>query len=280
MNDYGGEQSKPCVLAIAGLDPSGGAGLPADARAIAAFGAHACGIATAVIAQNTKGVSRFEAVTPDMLRAQLDNLLEDVTPSAVKIGMLPTVESVTVVVERLRRLKHVPIIVDPVFAPSSGPAFSVASTISALLDQLLPLAEMVTPNIPEAEKILGITIPDLQAMREAAMAIGERYGSRFVLLKGGHLTEEAAGESGDENDEESVVDVLFDSSSHTLTPLRMARIGGYEVRGTGRMLASAIAAQRARGVAVPDATWRAKAWLATQMSHAVVIGGGRRVASG
>src|SRR4051812_14167085 len=158
MSDSIEELAKPCVLAIGGLDPSGGAGLPADARALGAVGAHPCGVAPAVIAQknpgvarfwgggpglfgaaprkfleviaqNPRGVARFEAVSPAMLAAQLDNLLEDIAPRAVKIGMIPDSDSVAAIVDRLLRLKNVPIVVDPVFAPSNGPAFSGTTTV-------------------------------------------------------------------------------------------------------------------------------------------------------
>lgn len=260
------------MLTIGGLDPSGGAGLPADARAIAAFGAHACGVATAVIAQNTQGVARVEAVSPEMLAAQLDNILEDIMPRAVKVGMLPDSDSVKVVVEYLRALT-VPIIVDPVFAPSSGPEFSGSETIAAITTQLLPIVEMVTPNIVEAERLLSTPVSDSAAMQEAARAIGQRTGTRFVLIKGGHLKTDTA------RDDE-IVDVLFDRASALLTEFRLPRIDGYEVRGTGCMLASAIAAQRAQGVPVEDAVWHAKSWLTSQMSRAIVIGKGRRVISG
>jgi len=267
------DHRKPCVLTIGGLDPSGGAGLPADARAVAAFGAHACGIATAVIAQNTQGVARFEAVSPEMLAAQLDNLLEDITPAAIKIGMLPNSKSIAIVANRLRQLHNVPIIVDPVFAPSSGPEFSGATTIDALLTELAPMAELITPNLLEAQRILGISITVVDEMREAAGAIGARFGLRFVLLKGGHLPSDKNQTDGGE-----VVDMLFDAEGCTFVELSLPRVAGFEVRGTGCMLASAIAAQRAQGVEMEEAAWAAKRWLAQQIARAVVIGKGRRVA--
>jgi hydroxymethylpyrimidine/phosphomethylpyrimidine kinase len=142
----------PCVLTIGGLDPSGGAGLPADARAIRAFGAHPCAVTTAVIAQNTQGVALVEAVSRNMLRTQLLNLLDDITPGAIKIGMLPNQELVQIVVEILQDLR-IPIVLDPVFAPSSGAAFSDDCAVRLIASQLLPLCALVTPNILEAVRL-------------------------------------------------------------------------------------------------------------------------------
>jgi hydroxymethylpyrimidine kinase/phosphomethylpyrimidine kinase len=266
------------MLAIGGLDPSGGAGLPADARAAAAFGVHCCGITTAVIAQNTRGVAEIEPVSPALLAAQLDNLLEDITPRAVKIGVLPNAASAQVVLQRLRQMGSTPLIIDTVFAPSSGPRFADEATVCAIVEHLLPLAEVVTPNIPEAEKLLGAPIADRDAMRAAAQLIHDRYGARHVLLKGGHLPD-AAGREDIAGDAEVICDALdiFYDGKHVIE-MRLPRVIGSEVRGTGCMLASAIAALRARDVAVLDAAWRAKAWLTEEIKNAGAIGQGRRVA--
>jgi hydroxymethylpyrimidine/phosphomethylpyrimidine kinase len=258
------DNNVPCVLIIGGLDPSGGAGLPADARAVSAFGAHPCGITTAIIAQNTRGVAKVEPVSPVMLAAQLDNLLEDIAPRAVKIGMLPNTAAAEVVAQRVLQLRDVPLIVDTVFAPSSGPRFAADETIRYIAEYLLPLADVVTPNIAEAEQLIGAPITDLSTMITASQLIHERYGARYVLLKGGHLPTNA-------------VDVLFDGQH--IVELRASRVTGYEVRGTGCLLASAIAAQRAHGIPVIEAAQRAKVWLTQQIQNAKTIGGGRRVAT-
>jgi hydroxymethylpyrimidine kinase/phosphomethylpyrimidine kinase len=259
----------PCVLAIGGLDPSGGAGLPADARAVAAFGAHACCIATAVIAQNTQGVARFEAVSPQMLAAQLDNLLQDVMPRAIKIGMLPDAESVQVVAGRVLALPDVPVVFDTVFAPSSGPQFSNRETIRFIAQKLLPLCTLVTPNIGEAQVLCdiaatSITIENKADMIEAARCIQSSYGASRVLVKGGHLQDAEA------------LDVLLDGEN--VIEFSTSRLGGVEVRGTGCLLASAIAAQLAHGVAIEDAIRAAKSWLTGKIATAQPIGKGRRVA--
>jgi hydroxymethylpyrimidine kinase/phosphomethylpyrimidine kinase len=261
-------QSTFVVLTIAGLDPSGGAGLPADARACAAFGAHACAIATAVIAQNTQGVQRWEAVSHEMLAAQLDNLLADITPHAIKIGMLPSANAVEIVAERLSQLPDTPLILDTVFAPSSGPRFSSQATIQAIQKYLLSRCDFVTPNIPEAAQLVGKKIRNWEAAREAAQEIHERFGPRHVLLKGGH----AATLDGQENES---VDLLFDGRA--LHELRAPRIAGIEVRGTGCLLASSIAAQRAQEVLPMAAAQAAKAWLTEKIQIAQCIGHGRRI---
>ncbi len=253
----------PCVLTIAGLDPSGGAGLPADARACAAFGAHALPIATAVIAQNTRGVADFEPVSATLLAAQLDTILLDITPRAVKIGMIPNATAVEIIASRVANL-GVPVIVDPVFAPSSGPHFSNEDTIKALCELLLPLCDVVTPNWLEAEKLLARQIAPHE-VGDAAQEIAEKFQARAVLIKGGHALESA-----------EVCDILWDGAR--LHEFHAPRIAGLEVRGTGCLLASAIAAQRARDVPLPEAVQHAKTWLTTQIQNAVAIGKGRRVA--
>jgi hydroxymethylpyrimidine/phosphomethylpyrimidine kinase len=254
----------PCVLAIGGLDPSGGAGLPADARAVAAFGAHACCIATAVIAQSTQGVFRFEAVSPQMLAAQLDNLLYDITPRAIKIGVLPDAATVEVIAERVLALPHVPLVLDTVFAPSSGPQFSNRETVQIIAQKLLPLSALVTPNIGEAQQLCDATITNKADMIEAARCIRNRYGAQRVLVKGGHI------EGAD------ALDILLDGED--VMELSTPRLKGIEVRGTGCLLASATAAQLAHGIPIKDAVREAKAWLTDRIANAQSIGQGRRVA--
>lgn len=262
--------SIPCVLTIGGLDPSGGAGLPADARACMAFGAHALGITTAVIAQNTRGVQTWRAVSDAMLAAQLDNLLSDIAPRAIKIGMQPTVGHVEIIVSKIDALRDklmhdVPLVLDTVFAPSHGRRFVSGPAIAAIQKYVVPRCDLVTPNISEAEQLCGRELSDWNAVRDAAREIHDRFGARHVLLKGGHW-----------NDPQESIDLFFDG--HELIELRAPRVLGYEVRGTGCLLASAIAAQRAQNVAPLEAAQNAKAWLLEKIKTAHAIGGGRRVA--
>ena len=314
------ENGAICVLTIGGLDPSGGAGLTADARAQAAFGAHCCPVATAVIAQNTRGVFEIEPVSPRILAAQIDRLLEDIAPRAVKIGMVPGLEHARVIAARLRLLRDLPIIIDTVFAPSAGPGFADDATVRYIAEQWLPLCDIVTPNTIEAARLCGAPVDDLESMKRAAGAIAKRFGPRHVLVKGGHLplnhsalnvavtttsdinptTAATANDAikNTQNQSDALVadalvadalvadalvadalvatDILFDGA--TMTELRANRVAGYGVRGTGCLLASALAAQRARDVPVEEAARRAKVWLTQQIRTAKAIGGGSRVA--
>lgn len=255
-----------CMMGIGGLDPSGGAGLPADTRAAAAFGVHLCGVTTAVIAQNTRGVQAIEPVSPVMLRAQLTNLLNDVRPQSVKIGMLPSVEAVEIVAEALRSLPPLPIVLDTVFAPSSGLTFSGDDTIAAIVEHLFPLCELVTPNRGETARLCAIDAIAAESAEQAAQLIGS-LGPRHVLIKGGHAPDDAF----------EVADWLWDGE--LLMELCAPRVRGYEVRGTGCLLATALAAQLGQGVEIHTATANAKEWLTEQIWRAEPIGGGRRIAA-
>lgn len=261
-HSYTATVSIPCVLVIGGTDPSGGAGVSADARACAAFGAHALPIITAVVAQNTGGVKYLEAVSPDLLSAQLDNLLSDIAPQSVKTGLIPNFQAVEIIAACVKTL-NVPLIVDPVFAPSTGHAFSNNETISAFCELLLPHAEIYTPNWLEAEQLLGEKIEDAEI---AARELQARFGARAVLLKGGHAPQNS----------HEVTDYFFDGTA--LKIISAPRFGDYEVRGTGCMLASAIAAQRAQNIELVDAIKNAKQWITKQIQNAQPIGKGRRVA--
>lgn len=281
-----GPEFVPVVMLIGGLDPSGGAGLTADARALMAFGAHACPITTAVIAQNTQGVREVEPMTPEMIGLQMEVLCEDIQPDAVKIGMLPGLAAAEVIATRLRMLRDIrpdlPVIIDTVFAPSSGPAFMDEDAIQYVAGRLLPACDIVTPNISEATALTGLEITDLQSMAAAAVAIFERFGAHHVLIKGGHLQAETAdaapdlaAQGADEHTPYSA-DIFFDGIR--ILELRARRITGYQVRGTGCLLASAMAGQRARGISAPDAARAAKTWLTRQIQSAQPIGGGSRIA--
>ena len=259
------EEPPPCALVIAGLDPSGGAGLLADARAMRAFGVHACCVASALTAQNTRAVSRIEPASPTMLRAQIEALLMDVRLRAVKIGMLPSVEHAQVLADALEGIEA-PVIYDTVFAPSGGDAFLGAEAARACVQVLGSLCELLTPNLHEAELLCGFTIRSLEEVERAARTISERFGSPQVLVKGGHALEMAPS---------TCSDWLWDGRE--LIEFSGERLDVPEARGTGCLLASAIAAQRARGIGLRDAITRAKAWLAAQMEGAAPIGSGRRV---
>jgi len=216
------------VLAIAGVDPSGGAGLLADVKAISANGAYAMGVVTALTVQNTRGVTGVELVTPDFVTRQIDAVFDDIRVDAVKIGMVATADIARAIAAALKRHQARHIVLDPVMVAKSGDRLLAADAVAAIRDALIPLAEVVTPNLPEAAALLGQPEPaDIAAMRAMAVAL-RALGPVAALLKGGHLPGAEA------------TDVLADSGG--LTEFTAPRIATKNTHGTGCTLSSAIAA--------------------------------------
>ena len=230
-----------------------------------AFGVHALCVSTALTAQNTRGVRQVEPASPVMLRAQIEALLEDIPVRAVKIGMLPGLEHAQVLVELLSGLR-LPIIYDTVFAPSGGSAFLDQDEARQTVRILGPMCELITPNLHEAEILCGFAIGAHEDVQRAARTISERFEVAQVLVKGGH----AAG-----LDANTCCDWLWDG--RTLVEFSAPRLDVPEARGTGCLLSSAIAAQRAREVELEGAIRDAKRWLGARIGEAAVIGAGRRV---
>ncbi|RMA42333.1 bifunctional hydroxymethylpyrimidine kinase/phosphomethylpyrimidine kinase [Rhodophyticola porphyridii] len=252
----------PNVLTIAGTDPSGGAGIQADLKTFSALGAYGMSVVTALVAQNTQGVARILHLPPDFVAAQIDTLFADVRVDAVKIGMIDTAEVATVVAERLLHHNADVVILDPVMVAKSGDRLLAAEAIDVLRTVLLPLATLITPNLPEAGVLLDCAPPDSpDAMEDAARALYE-LGPRGVLLKGGHLT---GGTSPD---------ILFDGDS--LTSLPAMRIRTRNSHGTGCTLSAAIAALRPQRSSMAEAVADAKSYLtrALQESDALDVGQG------
>ena len=250
------------VLSIAGSDSGGGAGIQADLKTFSALGCYGMTAITAITAQNTQGVRAIHGVPPDMLRAQIDAVVEDIGVDAVKIGMLHSPEVVAVVADALRR-HHLPhVVLDPVMVATSGDRLMADETVQVLVRELFPLATVVTPNLDEAALLLGRPIPGIEALDDAARAL-LALGAPAVLLKGGHLP-------GDE-----VVDVLA-LPDRTLQHLRSPRIATHNGHGTGCTLSSAIAAYLALGQALPKAVALARAYIlgAIQAGAAVRTGHG------
>lgn len=257
--------NKPAiVLCIAGFDPSGGAGLLADARAVADWGAYALCAQTALVPQNTQGVHAIAATPPDLLRLQLEILAQDIVFDAIKIGLLPDVASITIVGEFLARWK-VPVVLDPVLAPTRGQSWSDESTHAAMRELIFPLCTMITPNVPEAQILGECEITNSDEMERAARDLCAKSGAQIVLIKGGHL-----------ENTPTVDDVYADANGATW--LRAPRVEGRGVRGTGCLLASAIAAQLAQNIEPLQAAKTAKIWMTEQWRDARPIGQGRRVA--
>ncbi len=247
MTLSGSEQHYPRVLSIAGSDSGGGAGIQADLKTFSALGCYGMTAITAITAQNTQGVRAIHGVPPDILAAQIDAVVEDIGADAVKIGMLHAPEVVRVVAQAIRRhgLHHV--VLDPVMVATSGDRLIAEETVAVLVQELFPLATVITPNLDEAELLLGRRIDGVTALEPAAHAL-LALGAQNVLLKGGHL-------QGDE-----VVDLLLQPGC---APLRLAspRIASRNVHGTGCTLSSAIAAHLALGHALEDAVRRARSYI-------------------
>jgi hydroxymethylpyrimidine/phosphomethylpyrimidine kinase len=252
----------PNVLAIAGVDPSGGAGVLADLKAFSALGAYGCGAIAALTAQNTRAVTGIHEVPPEFLKLQLDTLFDDVRIDAVKIGMLASRALIGVVAEVLRRYAPRFVVLDPVMVAKSGDRLLRADAVDALTRDLLPLATVLTPNLPEAGDLLGGAVADSpEAMRDAARAL-YALGPKHVLVKGGHG-------SGD-----TLVDVLFDGAHVVELPAQ--RIRTRNTHGTGCTLSSAIAALLPQRPTVEAAVRDARAYVLDAIRRAddLQVGGG------
>jgi hydroxymethylpyrimidine kinase/phosphomethylpyrimidine kinase len=251
----------PVALTVAGLDPSGGAGLVADVKTFTAFGCFACAAVTSLTFQNTVGVSGAAHQTAEVVRAQVLPVVADFTVAAWKTGMLPT-RGVIAEVARLARetsLADAPLVVDPVVRSTSGFDLIDDAALEALRRELLPLARVVTPNAPEAERLTGLKVADEEGMRRAARMMRE-MGARAVLVKGGHL---AGGDA---------VDVLDDGGA--VAVFRAPRVETTSTHGTGCTLAAAIAACLARGLSLEDAVATAKRFVTAAIRRAPRLGRG------
>lgn len=242
------------VLTIAGSDSGGGAGIQADLKAMSALGVYGLSVITALTAQNTRAVTAIHDAPPDMIAAQLDAVFDDIRIDAVKIGMLSRPEVIEVVADRLRRYDVERIVLDPVMVAKSGDALLQPEAVSALITHLLPLALVVTPNLPEAGVLLGRVAPvDVGEMRIAAVDL-RTLGPKAVLLKGGHLT---AGDAVD----------IFDDGGKS-EDLRRKRVPTSNTHGTGCTLSAAIAALLGRGIDLPTAVRAAKDYVAKAIAAA------------
>ena len=260
-----GSWSVPAVLAIAGSDSSGGAGIQADIKTIAAHGLFAETAITALTAQNTCGVRDVMEATPQMVAEQIDAVFEDIPPAAVKVGMVSSAAIVEAIAERLERWGAENVVVDPVMVATSGARLIDDGAAGALVGRLLPLARVITPNIPEAEALLGEPVRSEAEQERAALALTERLGCA-VLVKGGHGVVDA-------NDVlvESAVD---DEGAPRVTWLRAPRVETGNTHGTGCTLSSAIACGLAEGLALPEAVSRAKDYLTGALSSGLDLGRG------
>jgi hydroxymethylpyrimidine kinase/phosphomethylpyrimidine kinase len=247
------------VLCIAGTDSAGCSGLAADLRTVAALGGHGMLAVTAVTAQDTRRVRAVAALSPLLVRAQITAVLEDVGADAVKIGMLANAGIVRSVAAALARRGHAPVVVDPVLRSTSGLRLLDDAGRRALIQRLLPLVDLLTPNLPEAEALLGQTIRGIAGMTDAARSLRD-LGARAVLLKGGHRRGEA-------------VDVFADETGAIV--LRAPRIATANTRGTGCVMSTACACLLAQGLRLPEAVRGAKIFVTRAIRHSYPLGRGR-----
>lgn len=246
------------ALSIAGSDSSGGAGIQADMKTMATNGVYAMTAITALTAQNTTGVRAIMEVTPEFLEQQIDAVFEDIRPDAVKIGMVSSAALVEVIAERLVHYQAENIVADPVMVATSGSVLSQDSAVGVMKEKLLPLATVITPNIPEAQILSGMTIENEQQMEQAAKQIGDSCGCA-VLCKGGHSINDAN-------------DLLYADGEFTW--FHGKRIDNPNTHGTGCTLSSAIASNLAKGYDLKTSIQRAKDYISGALASMMNLGHG------
>jgi hydroxymethylpyrimidine/phosphomethylpyrimidine kinase len=257
----------PTALTIAGSDPSGGAGIQADLKTFAAHEVYGVSAITAVTVQSTRGVESIAPLEADLVTAQIEELAGDLAIDATKTGMLATAAIVEAVAAAIKELDLPLVVVDPVLVSTSGTRLLDDDGLRVLCSELLPLARVITPNVPEAEALSGRHITSAVTAREAARRLHD-MGAAAVIVTGGHATWDLNGRaSGD------AVDLLFDGRA--FHEFRVPRVAGRETHGTGCTFSSAVAAGLARGLALPDAAARAQQYVAGAIVHAPAIGHGR-----
>ena len=242
------------VLTIAGSDSGGGAGIQADIKSISANGCFAASAITAITAQNTLGVNAVEGLSIDIIEGQIDAVLSDIGADSIKIGMLHSSEVVQCVARMLHKYDIKDVVLDPVMVSTSGHKLLEDSAIEALKSELIPMARVITPNIPEAEVLLGTSIDNQDALPEAARRLAEMYGVS-VLLKAGHLV----------NDE--LIDIFYNHETEEVVELGARRVDTRNTHGTGCTLSSAFAAQLAKGLSLTEAARAAKHYINQAIIH-------------
>jgi hydroxymethylpyrimidine kinase/phosphomethylpyrimidine kinase/thiamine-phosphate diphosphorylase len=252
------------VLTIAGSDPTGGAGVQADQRVLEALGCDVVCVISAITSQSTHCVTSVFSVPSDAFASQIDTLLSDVRPAAVKIGLLPTAEHVRIVAKAIGRYDLPNVVLDPVLAPTSGVAFAAPAVIEAIRAELVPVVSLITPNISEASKLTGVAIDRMSDMNTAGVLLWEG-GVKNALIKGGHLWEIGG---------ERPIDLFVDSLSDTMW-LESRYVDTPHTHGTGCFLSSAIAAGLANGMDLPYAVERAKRLLEDSLDRPRIVGKGR-----
>lgn len=245
-------------LTIAGSDSCGGAGIQADLKAFSAHGTYGMSVITAITAQNTQGVFDVQDVNPLVIAHQIEAIFDDIKVDAIKIGMVSQPQTIEIIAQTLKKYPLPPLVIDPVMISKSGYDLLQPEAKKALIEILLPMATLITPNLPEAEVIVGYKIDDLDGMKRAAIDL-HKLGCQYVLVKGGHLANDAT-------------DVLYDGSEFYI--FEGKRFDTINTHGTGCTISSAIAANLAKGYHVKDAVGLAKAYIEKAIQHGFSIGHG------
>jgi len=252
------QDTTPIVLTIAGSDSGGGAGIQADIKAMSATGSYACSVITAITSQNTQGVSAIHPIPLEHISSQLDAVFIDLNVAAVKVGMLADSEIIKVVADKIRQYQPKHLVVDPVMVATSGDLLLEQSAISTLKQELLPLADLITPNLPEGAALIGGDVPQDEDQMGAMIESLRTLGAKAVLLKGGHL----------EKDENSN-DLLISVDNSEL--LSAKRVQTKNTHGTGCTLSSAIASYLAQGNCLHKAVYLGKQYISQAIAHADLL---------
>lgn len=246
------------AVTIAGSDCSGGAGIQADIKTMSALGVYSSSVIVSVVAENTSRVIAYENVSPKMIKSQIDAIFEDMEIDAVKVGMLNDIACMETVAERLAFYNPANVVIDPVMYAKDGTPLMKEDCCDAYIKKVIPVATLLTPNIPEAERITGLKISDEEDMKRAAKAI-TKFGTSAALIKGGHS-------------EGDPCDILYDGKE--IYCFRGARIQTKNTHGTGCTLSSAITSYLALGETLPEAVKKAKEYISTAITHSLDIGRG------
>lgn len=247
------------VLSIAGSDPSGGAGIQADIKTITAHKHYAMAVIVSLTAQNTTAVSGVLNCSPEFVEAQIDSVLSDITPDAIKLGMLSNADIMRSVAKMLKKYNCKNIILDPVMVATTGGRLMDESALEVYTKELFNLASVVTPNLPEASVLSGMEIKNIDDMKTAAIKISN-YGCKSVLIKGGHWREDAA------------VDLLYENGE--FSQFCAPKVDTNNTHGTGCTLSSAIACNIASGLSINQSVKNAKGYVTNALKSGIVIGHG------
>ncbi|ASN03555.1 bifunctional hydroxymethylpyrimidine kinase/phosphomethylpyrimidine kinase [Virgibacillus necropolis] len=253
------KHSIPTVLTIAGTDPTGGAGIQADLKTFQEREVYGMSVVTSIVAQNTVGVQDVEHLPADFIQKQIESVLVDISPDVIKTGMIATSEMMVIIAEAIDKYS-IPYVIDPVMVAKSGDHLMDVNSKQTMIDRLLPLATVVTPNIPEAEVLLSESIESVAEAEDAARRIVHELGANAAVVKGGHHV----------NDE--AVDVLYDGAGIHRFPT--ARINTKHTHGTGCTYSAVIAAELAKGNSVYDAVKTAKLFITDAIRYSLKLGKG------